>query len=135
MSGPPPDDSFPTPGEVPPKPGEDKPGQIETDKEARTMGMLAHLLGIFTSFVGPLVIWLIKKDESEFVDDQAKESLNFQLTLFIAHLVSGALWCVFVGMLTTSALVVVQIVFCIMGAMKANDGEYYRYPINIRIIT
>ena len=105
------------------------------DKDARMFGMLAHLLGIFTGFIGPLVIWLIKKDESPFVDDQGKESLNFQITMLIAHMVSGALWCVFVGAITTPALIVVDIVFCIMGAMKANNGEYYRYPINIRMIT
>src|SRR4051812_11305473 len=55
----------------------------------KTMAMLAHLLGIVTGFVGPLIIWLVKKDQSPFVDDQGKEALNFQLTLLIGWLVAS----------------------------------------------
>src|SRR4051794_33293223 len=54
------------------------------DKDSITMGMLCHLLGIFTSFLGPLIIWLMKKDQSPWVDDQGKESLNFQIVALIA---------------------------------------------------
>ena len=58
-----------------------------SEKDDRTFGMLAHLLGAFTSFVGPLVIWMIKKEESPFVDDQGKEALNFQITIGLGYLV------------------------------------------------
>src|SRR4051794_22840279 len=53
-------------------------------KDAVTMGMLCHLLGIFTGFLGPLIIWLLKKDEHPFIDDQGKEALNFQIVAMLA---------------------------------------------------
>ena len=103
-------------------------------KDARTFAMLAHLLGALLSFIGPLVIWLIKKDESPFVDDQGKEALNFQITLFIGHIVAGALWMVCIGVLLTILLSLAQIIFGIIGAVKANNGEWYRYPWALRLI-
>jgi uncharacterized Tic20 family protein len=95
----------------------------EADKDARTMAMLCHLLAIFTGFIGPLVIWLIKKDQYAFVDDQGKEALNFQITMLIAHIVAGLLWCVVVGMAITPILLLMNIIFCIMGTVKANNGN------------
>ena len=106
------------------------------DKDSKTMGMLAHLLSIFTGFIGPLVIWLVKKDTSPFVDDQGKEALNFQLTLLIAYIVAFIIACVSLGFLFFAPLVVwiVALVFAIMATMQANNGVAYRYPINIRMI-
>ncbi|MBX9790535.1 MAG: DUF4870 domain-containing protein [Pirellulales bacterium] len=61
----------------------------ETNPDARTMAMLAHLLALFTGFLGLLIVWLIKKDQYPFVNDQGKESLNFQITIVLATLVAG----------------------------------------------
>ena len=109
-------------------------GGPEPDKDAKTMGMLAHLLGII-GFIGPLIIWLIKKDSSPFVDDQGKEALNFQLTLLIGWLVAFALSFVMcIGVFLYPVLWILGLVFSIMGAMKANTGVAYRYPFNIRFI-
>ena len=105
-----------------------------TDEEARQFGMIAHLLGLFTGFVGPLIIYLIKKDEHPFAKDQAAEALNFQITIIIASMVCGVLVCVYVGILLIPVLVILNIVFCIMAALAANDGKWYRYPINIRFV-
>lgn len=105
------------------------------DKNARQMAMLAHLLGALVGFWGPLIIWLIKKDESPFVDDQGKEALNFQLTVLIAYVVSGLAVCAYIGVVLLPVVWVMSLVFSIIGAMKANEGEYYRYPITIRMIT
>ncbi|MEX0819652.1 MAG: DUF4870 domain-containing protein [Pirellulaceae bacterium] len=102
--------------------------------DERTFGMLSHLLGIFTGFIGPLVIWLIKKDESEFVDDQAKEALNFQLTVMIGQVINCGLMLVCIGYFTFLALLVLTVIFCVMATVAANKGERYRYPINIRFI-
>lgn len=111
------------------------PGQGKlSEKDDKTFGMLAHLLGIFTGFVGPLVIWLIKKDESPYVDDQGKEALNFQIWVTIAAVVSYLAIAVFIGCLMLPAVVVLSLVFSIMGTMKANEGIAYRYPLNFRII-
>ena len=112
------------------------PGQGSlSEKDDKTFGMLAHLLGIFTGFVGPLVIWLIKKDESPFVDDQGKEALNFQIWMTIGAIISYFLMAVLIGCITLPAIIVMVLVFGIMGTMKANEGVAYRYPVNIRIIT
>ena len=108
------------------------PPQVSGDE--RTMAILAHLLGIFFSFVAPLVIWLIKKDESEFVDYHGKEALNFQLTMLIVYVVGAILSTIRVGLCITLAVWVVIIIFSIMAAVAANKGEYYRYPISIRFI-
>jgi uncharacterized Tic20 family protein len=103
-------------------------------KDERTMGMLCHLLAIFTGFIGPLILYVIKKDESQYIADHGKEALNFQLTVLIAFIVSGLLVFVFVGCVTTPLIVIANLVLCIMGAMKANSGEMYRYPIAIRMV-
>jgi uncharacterized Tic20 family protein len=104
------------------------------DKDSKTMSLLAHLLGILIGFIGPLVIWLLKKDTSPFVDDQGKESLNFQLTLLIGYIIAGATSCIFIGMLIFPIVWIVGLILGIMGAMKANEGVAYRYPVNIRFI-
>ena len=96
------------------------------------MALLVHVSAIFTGFVGPLIIWLIKKDESPFVDRHGKTALNFQFTLMIAMFVSIILIFVLIGILTTLALIVVAFVFPIMGAIAANKGEEYTYPLAIK---
>jgi len=100
------------------------------------MAMLAHLLGIFTWFIGPLIIWLMKKDQSAFVDDQGKEALNFQLTIGIGYVAIAIIGCITLGLGTLLAPVIgiVAIVFCIIACIAANKGERYRYPFAIRLI-
>jgi uncharacterized Tic20 family protein len=101
--------------------------------EERTLGMLCHLLGL-VGFVGPLVLWLVKRNESAFVDDQGKEALNFQLSLLIYGLLCGVSVFFVVGILLLPVLMVFSIVAVILAAMKANDGSFYRYPLCIRFI-
>lgn len=109
-----------------------------SEKDDKTFGMLAHLLGAFTAFIGPLVIWMIKKEDSPFVDDQGKEAVNFQITLGIAYLVTMVISAVpFVGCLTVflfPALWIGGVVFSILACLKANEGELYRYPYTLRLI-
>jgi len=107
----------------------------EVSKDARMWGMLCHLLGLFTCFIGPLIIWLIKKDEDPFIDDQGKEALNFQITVAIAWIVSAVLVPVFcIGSFLGIAVFIADLVFCILASIKANGGEKYRYPVSIRLI-
>ena len=110
------------------------PGSKEINKDARNFAMLAHLLAIFTSFLGPLIIWLVKKDEHPFVDEQGKEALNFQITVAIAYIVAGLLTFVCIGFLLLPAVAIVDLIFCIMACVAANKGEHYRYPLSIRFI-
>ena len=117
------------------------PGTIETDPNARTWGMLSHLaclaglIGIpFGHVLGPLIIWLIKKNEIPFVNDQGKESLNFQITVALAAIVSLPLICTGVLFFVPIVVVVIGVVFGVIGAIKANQGVYYRYPWALRLI-
>jgi uncharacterized Tic20 family protein len=105
-------------------------------KDDRTMAMLAHLLAIFTGFLGPLIIWLVKKDQSAFVNDQGKEALNFQLTVLIAWIAGGILTCVTlgIGMVFLPIIWIGNLVLCILATIAANKGEAYRYPFAIRLI-
>jgi uncharacterized Tic20 family protein len=132
--GPPPAYAGPPVGSGPPT----KP-QL-TDPEARTLAMLGHL-SAFSGFVipfghilGPLLIWLIKREDHPFVDDQAKEALNFQLSMSLYYLIGLVLILALIGFLILPALVVFSIVVMIMGAIRANNGERYRYPLCIRFI-
>ncbi|NBC10756.1 MAG: DUF4870 domain-containing protein [Planctomycetes bacterium] len=96
---------------------------------------LAMLLGIpFGHILGPMVVWLLKKEEHAFVNDQGMEALNFQITMTIAGLVGVATACLGIGFVILGAVIVVNVVFIIIGAIKANEGAYYRYPFNIRLI-
>lgn len=101
--------------------------------------MLAHLsafLGawIALAFVGPLVVWLVKRDEDPYVAYHAKEALNFNLTFLIALVVSGILVLVLVGFVMLAIVGVLWIIFTIIAAVQANSGEYYRYPMTIRFV-
>ena len=100
------------------------------------MALLAHLLGIITSFIGALVIWLINKDDASkgFATDQAKEALNFQITVAIAYVVCVILSFVIIGAFLLPLVGIANLVFCIIGGIKANNGEAYRYPFALRLI-
>lgn len=106
----------------------------EVSKDARMWAMLCHLLGLFTCFIGPLIIWLIKKEEDPFIDNQGKEALNFQITVAIAGIVSAVLAAVCVGVILGIAVSIADLVFCILASVKANSGQAYRYPVSIRFI-
>jgi uncharacterized protein len=106
------------------------------DKDARTMAMLAHLLGALFSVLGSLIIWILKKDSSPFVDSQGKEAVNFQLTVLIAHVAAYILFAATCGLLFFLPIItaLLQLIMGIIGAMQANNGVDYRYPFNIRFI-
>jgi uncharacterized Tic20 family protein len=112
------------------------PGQMyAVTSDERTMGMLAHLLGLVAGFLGPLVILLTKGKESAYVKHQATESLNFQITLAIGYFVSFILMFVLIGFLTIFAVLIIHYVYGIIATIKANQGIAYRYPINIRLVS
>ena len=108
--------------------------------EERTMGMLCHLLAFsgylipFGHLIGPLVMWMVKKDESAFVDANGKESLNFQITVTIATVVSGILCLLLIGFLLLPVVIVGSLVLTIIASIKANEGKVYRYPFCLRLI-
>jgi hypothetical protein len=108
----------------------------DVSQDDKTMGMIAHLSGIVAGFIGPLVIWLINKDKTDkgWLIGQAKEALNFQITVVIAMIIAIVLMFVLIGMLLVPLIAIGNLVLCIMAGMKANSGEDYRYPVALRLI-
>ncbi len=109
--------------------------------DAGTWAMLCHLaalvgfLGNGVGFiVGPLIVWLIKRGEDPFIDEQGKEALNFQITMFIAFLIAGLLVLIVIGVVLLPILGLLEIVLPIIAGIKANNGEHYRYPFAVRLI-
>ncbi|MDP9292021.1 MAG: DUF4870 domain-containing protein [Verrucomicrobiota bacterium] len=101
---------------------------------AHLSGLLGHALTGVGHILGPLIIWLIKKGESEFASDQAKEALNAQISFTIYGLIAGALCFVLIGFPLLFALAIFDIVVVIMAAIKSNDGVRYRYPYILRLV-
>ena len=116
------------------------PMQPMPEKEERTWGMLCHLSAFagfivpFGGILAPLIIWLIKKDEMPFVNDQGKESINFQITLFVAAIICMILMFVGIGFLLIVALAIFGVIMIIIASIRANEGTYYRYPYALRLI-
>ncbi len=95
---------------------------------------ITHLGGILFSFIPSLIVWLLKKDDSEYIAAQAKEALNFQITLLLAQFVAYVLIFILVGFLLLGLIWIFNIVFCIIAAISSSKGEYYRYPLTLRLI-
>ena len=95
---------------------------------------LVHLGGLFFGFLAPLVGYLVLKDRGPFVRAHTATALNFQLTLLIAYVVGGLLSIVLIGFFILLAAYVLNIVFCIIAAVKANRGEWYTYPMTIAFL-
>ena len=121
---------------------EEQPQQIESQptKDERTWAMLSHFSALcmfifpFGNILAPLIIWLIKKEEMSFVEDQAKEVLNFQISMTIYLLISGILCFILIGIPFVIGLGIFNVIITIIAGIKANDGKTYRYPINLRLI-
>ena len=109
--------------------------QSSSGTEPRTMAMLCHLLAIFTGFIGPLVIYLTTGKEDPFVRHHAAEALNFQITVMLASLVCLVLMCVVIGFFLIPVVAIGALVFEIQGSLAANRGEWWKYPINLRMVS
>ena len=111
-----------------------------TNRDENMWAMFCHLSALsgiiipFGHIIGPLVIWLIKKDEFALVNDQGKEALNFQISMTIYLLVSVVLIIVLIGIVMLIGLVIFDIIVTIIAMVKANEGVPYRYPLCIRFI-
>ena len=136
-SAPPPQDAV-TPPSIPPT-----AQPISKTKDEKLWAMLCHLGALGGGMIGiplgnilvPLIIWLIKKDEYELEADQGKEAVNFQLSILLYTVASLPLCFVFVGFILIPAVIIFSLVFTIIAAVKANDGERYRYPLCIRFVS
>ncbi len=108
--------------------------------DEKNWGMYCHLAALagliipFGNVVGPLVVWLIKKDEYPHVNSEGLESLNFQITVSVAAMIAGALSVILIGIPLLIAIVIFAVIFVIKAIMETNEGRSYRYPYNFRLI-
>jgi uncharacterized Tic20 family protein len=93
------------------------------------VGGLLPIIPVIGSVIAPLVIWQIKKDDSDFVDEQGKEAVNFQISVLLYALVAGLLCFACVGFGLLVVVYGLDVVFLVIAAIRANDGQHYRYPV------
>ena len=122
---------------------EEHPEQLEIipTKDERTWAMLCHFSAFlifipfpFANILSPLIIWLIKKEEMPFLDDQGKEVVNFQITMTICIAISAIFCIILIGIPFLIGLLIFNFIITIIAAISANDGTLYRYPFNMRLI-
>ena len=100
----------------------------------KNIATITHIGGTVFSFVPALIVWILKKDENQYVEDQAKEALNFQITMVLAYMLAGVLSWILIGLIFFPIIWVLNIVFCIIAAISTSKGETYRYPFALRLI-
>lgn len=130
-----------TPPQTPlPPPATSDP--VAKDKNENTLGIVCHLLA-FAQFalivpcgniIGPLVLWLLKRADSPYIDEHGKEVLNFNISWAIYGVIAGLSCLILIGFVIGPILFVAWIVFVIIGSMKASEGKLYRYPLTIRFL-
>jgi hypothetical protein len=146
------DQNYTPDSENPYQAASETPAQSVPDADARQWAMFCHLAALaqfvlpsFGNVIGPLVIWLVKKDQHPFIDDQGKEALNFQISMslymWLLPAISGMLICLVIGIVLLPlaialvlALMAADVVLAIVAGIKASSGEAYRYPITIRFL-
>lgn len=116
----------------------------EINKDARMWAMFCHLAGlgwllwwivpIIGGVIGALIMWQIKKDTHPFVDEHGKEAFNFQTSMLIYWAIAVLLCFTCIGFFLLPLVMILDIVFAIIAAVKANNGHHYRYPLTIRFI-
>jgi uncharacterized Tic20 family protein len=116
------------------------PMGITPSKDERTWAMLCHFstyIGFifpFGNIIVPLIIWLLKREDLPLVEDQGREVLNFQISMTIYFIISGILCIILIGIPILIGLIIFDFIITIVAAISANDGKYYRYPINLKLI-
>jgi uncharacterized Tic20 family protein len=102
--------------------------------DEKNIATVTHLGGTVFSFIPGLLVWILKKDDSAYIADQAKEALNFQITVLIAQFIAGVLAIILIGFLFMGIIWLLNVVFCIIAAISSSKGDTYRYPLCLRLI-
>jgi len=116
--------------------------ETSTAGNVRTWCIACHLSAL-AGFVipgaghilGPLIIWLVKRGDSPEIDAHGKEALNFQIAMLLYNLVAGVLCLVLIGFALLAILHILNVVFVIIASLRASEGQMYRYPLTIRLIS
>lgn len=103
-------------------------------QDEKTLAILTHLSGIFFSIIVPLIVWLTSKETKPWLADQAKEALNFQITVLIGYIISSALMIVLVGFITFMIVWALSIILSIIAAVRVSQGVDFRYPMTVRLV-
>jgi len=111
--------------------GTDSTPAVAPTSDEKTLALVSHVITFVSSFIAPLIIYVIKKNESEFVSQHAKESLNFQITMVI---VCVLLFITIVGILLLWLVGIYAMILVIIATIRASEGKLYRYPFSIRFI-
>ncbi|MFE5323594.1 DUF4870 domain-containing protein [Paenibacillus sp. NPDC056579] len=102
--------------------------------EERNLALLAHILCLIVGVIAPLIIYLMKKDESAYVTEHAKESLNFQISMIIYSIIAGILCFAIIGFVLLPILGVFALIVIIIATIRASKGQHYEYPLTIRLV-
>jgi len=112
-----------------------------SSSNVRMWDVLCHataLAGFFVPWaghiLGPLIVWLAKRNDSPEIDEHGKESLNFQISMLIYNVIAGVLCLVLIGFVILAILHILNLVLVIIASLKASEGKLYRYPLAIRLI-
>jgi len=117
-----------------------QPAPQPVTQDARNWAVIAHLAALVNivgvpAVIRPLVVWLLKKDEDPFIDYHGKEALNFNISFMIYGIVAGLLIFVAIGLVLLPIVLITWLVLVIIGAVRTSNGEYYRYPMTIRLVS
>jgi uncharacterized Tic20 family protein len=117
---------------MPPSP----PASTEASSDDRNVAMLTHLSGFILSVIVPLIVWLIHKDRADkaYLVKEAKEALNFQITVLIGYVICWILTIIVIGVLLTWLLWLANLILCIIAAVKVSSEGSYRYPFALRLV-
>ncbi len=107
---------------------------IVPSSDEKNIATVTHLAGTIFLFIPALIVWILKKDDSAYIADQAKEALNFQITIAIAMFVANILIWILVGLALIPIIWIANIILSILAAIATSKGETYRYPICLRLI-
>ena len=112
-----------------------------SSRDVRTWNVLCHataLAGFFVPWaghiLGPLIVWLAKRSDSPEIDENGKESLNFQISMLIYNVIAGVLCLVLIGFIILVILHILNLVLVIIASIQTSEGKSYRYPMTIRLI-
>ena len=124
------------PPSPPPSPPPYEPTGPVVNTDDKNIAMLTHLSGIIFSIIVPLIVWLVHKDRADktYLVTEAKEALNFQITVLIGYVICWVLAFVIIGAFLTPLLWLFNLVFCIIAAVKTSSNGSYRYPFALRLI-
>jgi uncharacterized protein len=111
--------------------GTDEIPAVPPTSDEKTLALISHVVTFVSSFIAPLIIYLVKKDESSFVRAHAKESLNFQITMFLLIVI---LVITIIGILLLWLVGLYVLALVIVAAIRASEGKLYKYPLSIKFI-